>query len=323
MINRVANKKVKKASATSDRKTKKPAYDLVGVGMCASDYISLVERNPGSNDKADSIAFSNQGGSPVPTALCVAAKWGATAAFIGNIGGDEDGRYITRELQSFGVDTKHLIIHRELQTPKAFITVEKTTGNRAIVFNRLGMPFIRPRDVTPLPTCRIFHTDGRDVAACLAAMRAARKNGAAVMMDAGNVRPRMDEFIAATDYFIASHSFIRAMFGGARLDVACKQLVSRGPRLAMVTLGSRGCLGATSEGVFKVPAFHRDNFILDTTGAGDVFHGAFLYGLLQGWDYIRCSRVAAAAALLKCRELGGRKGIPTLAAALKLARTAK
>jgi sulfofructose kinase len=108
-----------------------------------------------------------------------------------------------------------------------------------------------------------------------------------------------------------------ALTGEALLDVA-RALRDEGPRVVVVTEGEHGSWCASPEGEFHTPAFEPPR-VVDTTGAGDVFHGAFLFGRAQGWDLRRSLKVAAATASLKCRALGGRAGIPTLPEALELA----
>ncbi len=127
---------------------------------------------------------------------------------------------------------------------------------------------------------------------------------------------------------ITSHAFATDFTGIADPAVSAKSLLDAGAglvvprRIAGVTCGDRGSWFATSDGdEFHQPAFTPPNppGVVDTTGAGDVFHGAFSFGLAQGWDPRRCARFASAVAALKCTRLGGRAGIPTCAQAEQLA----
>jgi ribokinase len=170
-----------------------------------------------------------------------------------------------------------------------------------------------------LPHCRVFHTDGRETPVALKAMRLVKKRGGETVIDAGSTRERMDELFACSDHFVASHSFMRKFFGPrAKPEKAIRQILERGPKAALITLGNKGCIGATAEGEFRVPAFSRKGFIVDTTGAGDVFHGGYIHGLLNGWPAERCAAYANAAAFLTCGAIGARAGIPPLKQVMSL-----
>ncbi|MFH1539174.1 MAG: carbohydrate kinase family protein, partial [bacterium] len=181
----------------------------------------------------------------------------------------------------------------------------------------LSMEALKPmtaRDVRAdtFPRGRFLLMDGRDIEACLKAARLTRRWGGKVVVDIGSPRKRMDELFGLTDYFIASHAFVTRYFGRMSPETACRRILAGGPGVVVITLGESGCIVATVDEFIKVPAFKRENFVVDTTGAGDVFHGAFIFGLTKGWSLERCARFANATAFLKCGKLGGRAGIPTL-----------
>jgi len=305
-------------------KKKIAIYDCAGMGVCPSDYICLLDHYPGPDEKTNAQSFSHQGGGPVATALCVPGMWGASVAMIGVTGDDDDGRFVVREFEKYGVDTRFIRALPRARTACAFIWVDVTTGRRTCVLDRTGMPFLRAKDITSaaLPPAKFFHTDGRDTEACIKAMKLYKKAGTQVIIDAGSVRPRMDELIASTDHFIASHNFARQFFGpNPNAKTVCTRILEMGPSVAIVTLGEKGCVGATKDGgTFEIAGHSRAGYIVDTNGAGDVFHGAYIYGLIQGWDVERCAKLANAAAFLKCGSPGGRLGIPPLKKALSLAK---
>jgi len=309
-------------TANEKAKTKKPEiYDCVGMGICVSDYQCLLDRYPAADEKTELRQFVHQGGAPVPTALVALAKWKRRVAFVGVAGDDYDGRFVRAEMERFGVDTSFMVMSKRSRTPRAFVLIDGSTGSRMVVLDRTAIAPLPESAVSAgrLPRCRILRTDGRETPAALAAMALVRRRGGQVVMDAGSPRDRMEELFAATDHFVASHSFVRKYFGArVRPETALKKILERGPRTAVVTLGEKGCVGSTGDGSFAIPGHRKSGFIVDTTGAGDVFHGGYIYGLLKGWPTDRCAAFANAAAFLSGGALGAREGIPSVRKVMRL-----
>ncbi|MEW6201869.1 MAG: carbohydrate kinase family protein [bacterium] len=295
-------------------------YDCVCIGLCAADYLCLVERYPRADEKTVAVEFSKQGGGPAATAAAALGKWGAKVAFVGKVGDDEDGRFVIAELEKMNVDVTSVIVSKKSRTPKAFVWVERGAGRRTVVLDRTGMQPVRASEISKVrfPAAGFLLMDGRDTDACLRAAKITHDNGGQVILDAGSPRKKMDALFRATDYFAASHTFIRHYFGRMSTKTACHRILESGPRVVVITLGEKGCIIATRDEFLHIPAFRKKDFIVDTTGAGDVFHGGFVYGLIRGWELEFCARFANAAAFLKCGKLGGRAGIPTLRDIYKL-----
>jgi sugar/nucleoside kinase (ribokinase family) len=157
--------------------------------------------------------------------------------------------------------------------------------------------------------------DTLEPAAVAAAAEEASKAGAKVLIDAGTLRDGVLEILPHCHYIVASETFAGQISGGRSERSALEALMRYGPRAAVITLGERGCVALSDEGLIEEKAFEVGRAY--TTGAGDVFHGAFLYAALREWDIRRCCVFANAVAAMKCRRLGGRSGIPTLAEALE------
>ena len=311
----------RKSGKRNSAQIRRSVYDCVGIGICPSDYICLLDRYPGYDEKVVARKCTHQGGGPVATAFAALGRWGARTAVISVIGDDEDGRFVREQLEADGVDTSLLRVKKGTGTARAFILVDVSRGGRTVVLDVTNTPEMKARDIRikDLPPCRVFHTDGRDAEACVKAMRHYRKTGAKVCIDAGSMRRHMDEMIEAATHFVASHEFIPQYFGeGVSPEEACRRVLEMGPEAAVVTLGSGGCLGVTGEGAFRISGYRKKDFIVDTNGAGDVFHGGYIYGLLQGWDDRECAEYANAAAFLKCSKPGGRAGIPRVKDVLAL-----
>jgi ribokinase len=285
----------------------------VGVGLCALDYSCRVKRFPGRDEKHDALAGSIQGGGPVPTALCTLSRLGGRAAFIGKCGADNEGELVRQELESFGVNTKAMIFDLQYVTPKAFIWVDVNDGARSVVLDRTNITDLQPEELdnTLLGKCRYLLIDGREGSAALAAAQIARDAGAEVILDAGSPRKNIEELLPWVDHLVVSKPFADNYTGLTEPIEAVKKLSQRHFKSVIVTIGKEGAIYSANGEIFHQPAF--DVKAVDTTGAGDVFHGAFIFGLSQGWEFRQITKFACAVSAMKCRSLGGRAGIPTLA----------
>lgn len=285
--------------------------DVVGLGHCAVDCLGVVERYPDVDSKTELSEFSMQGGGPVATALVTLATLGVRAGFFGKISDDDFGMFIRQGLRDAGVDTSGLVIEPGKVSPYSFIAVERRTARRTVFWTRGNVEPLRPGEVRfeLMQGAKILHVDGNQMEAQIEAAKRARSAGIQVVYDAGSPRERMDEMMELTDVLIASERFAAEMGSGA-LAESLKRLHAKGPRTVVITIGEEGSVGMEKDETYIVPA--TSVTATDTTGAGDVYHGAFIYGMLQGWGLRERMRFANTAAALKCRSLGGRAGIPSL-----------
>jgi ribokinase len=159
-------------------------------------------------------------------------------------------------------------------------------------------------------SCRGLLVDTLEPAAAAAAARAASEAGAKVLIDAGTLRDGVRDILPHCHYIVACETFSEQISDGYGERAALEAMMEYGPEAAVITLGERGCIALSGGEFFEEKGFRVD--AIDTTGAGDVFHGAFLYAVLREWDMRRCCVFANAVAAMKCRRLGGRAGIPTL-----------
>jgi sulfofructose kinase len=157
--------------------------------------------------------------------------------------------------------------------------------------------------------------DGRDTEATFALIQWAKAQGSQIVLDAGSPRQRMDELLKSVEYPIVSESFCHKFLKVNNYRTAIDRLLKYGSKAAVVTCGKNGCYGGDETGIYYIPAFPVT--IVDTTGAGDVFHGAFIFGLLNNWKLEKTLTFASATAAIKCTKLGGRSGIPDLTAVNK------
>jgi len=288
-------------------------YDCLGFGICAADYLCLVPRYPALDEKTEAVEFSRQGGGPVATALVTLARLGCNTSFISLVGDDADGKFIIAEFKREGVDTTGIIIDKSIATNQAFIWIDRPTGKKSIVLNNRNHRQIAPSEIIRdhIGSVEYLLLDGRDTDACFDLIRWAKSRGAKIVLDAGSPRNSMNELLNSVDYPVVSQTFCQQFFMTDDYEQAIAVLLNRGAKAAVVTCGKQGCYGGDASGLYFQKAFAVE--VIDTTGAGDVFHGAFIFGLLNRWQLPEILKFASAAAAIKCTRLGGRSGIPDLA----------
>ncbi len=285
---------------------------ISGLGYCSIDYLCTVPRIP-QDDKVQAKKTLEQGGGPAATAICAAARLGAKTSFISAVGDDSRGQSILKGLALEGVDTAGIKLRLGAESPLAFCWIKEKTGTRSIVWSHGSIKPLLPEEVN-LALVRdsgLLHLDGHHTDAAIHAAKIARDSGTAVMLDAGTMVPRIDELLVLADIVIASKKFAERFTGKEKVETALKIMFTRNTKFAVVTLGPHGSMGFDGKTFYRQPSFPVE--VIDTTGAGDVFHGAFAYRYVNGSDWQGCLRFATAVAALKCTKLGGRTGIPTLA----------
>jgi sulfofructose kinase len=290
-----------------------PPPDVVGLGSCAWDLIGVVEHIPDFDAPTQSLAdLAASGGGPVSTALVALARLGARTGYLGVVGDDEFGLNIKRAFVGEGVDVSHLRVQDKARSAVCFVLVHAQTGRRSIVCYRGTYKDVelQQADYRYITSAPFLHLDGHHMNAAITAARWMRKAGGTVVLDANRLRPRLDELLPWVDVLITNASFPHAYTGQKNLEDAARELARTGARLVVTTLGEKGCQCFSCEECLHVPGFVVK--AVDTTGAGDAFHGAFIYGLLHGWSLLRTATFANAVAALNCTALGGRAGLPRL-----------
>jgi sulfofructose kinase len=286
--------------------------DVVGLGYCSLDYLGIVPGRPEFDVDTVSLSdFAQSGGGPVSTALVTLARLGACTGYIGVLGEDEGGVFLKGEFEQEGVDLSRLRMQSGARSQICMVLVETDTGRRSILcYRAAGELVLDDADQTYISSARYLHLDGNHMDAAITAARWARADGVKVSFDANRPRPRLDELLPLVDVLIASERFPPAYTGHDDQVRAAASLLEMGPEMVVITLGAKGCLYLWEDRAIHVPGFHVD--VVDTTGAGDAFHGAFLYGLLQGWELERTAIFANAVAAINCTCLGGRASLPSL-----------
>ncbi len=283
---------------------------VVSVGHCTVDYLGVVERYPPLDRKEELSAFSVQGGGPAATASVALSALGVPVSFVGKIGDDALGRTAGRTLEDAGVDCSGLVEVKGAISALSFVAVDHATGKRTVFWTKGNVPPLSPEevDVAMLDGAEVLLVDGHHAEAQLALALEARRRGLEVVLDAGSQRPGMDDLVKVSTVVVASERFAAEQAGA--VDRALEAIMGLGPRCVVVTLGEDGAVGRENEQNELVAPFHVD--VVDTTGAGDVYHGAFVYGMLEPWSLRERMEFAGCAAALSCRALGARAGLPTV-----------
>ena len=292
-----------------------PIVDVVGVGANSVDFVNLLPHYPQPQGPWAKMRIRRQTaccGGQTATAMAACAALGLSTKYVGATGTDANGRRIREELRRRGVDTADVVI-RDATNQFAVILVDETTGERIVLWDRDERLILRPREL-PLETiasARVVHVDDVDEEAAIRAATIGVDAGAAVTSDIDRLTDRVEELIAAVTYPIFAEHVPLQLTGESDMERALRRLRPRHPQLLSVTLGSRGAMALDGDRVIHAAGFRVD--AVDTTGAGDVFRGGFIYALLKGWPVDRILRFANATAAASCTRLGAMDGVPPLA----------
>jgi sulfofructose kinase len=296
-----------------------PQFDLVGVGLNATDTLLLVPRFPAYAGKAPFDAEILSPGGQVASALVTGAKLGLSVKYIGTVGDDDRGRIQLTSLEEAQINVDDVEIRRDCPNQTAYIVIDQSTGERTVFWKRPDCLRLEADSITTekIACGRMLHIDGHDTPAVEKAARLARAQGIPVSVDIDTIYHGFDRVLGSIDYLVASSEF-PSQWTGERDPFRALEMIQDEyqMRVAAMTLGAHGAL-ARFEGRFLYsPAFVVN--CVDTTGAGDVFHGAFCYAVLGGMTMRDTLEFANAMAALNCTRLGARGGIATLSEARAL-----
>ncbi|HUJ41234.1 MAG TPA: carbohydrate kinase family protein [Candidatus Acidoferrales bacterium] len=297
--------------------------DVVGVGINATDTIIRLPRFPEFNSKLEILSVEVQPGGQVASALVALQRWGLKTRYVGKVGEDEAGRMQMSTFAREGVAAE-VIVAAGASSQMAFILVDEDSGERTILWKRDAEVALRPEELRPewITQARLLHVDGHDTAAAATAARWARLAGIPVSADLDTVYPGVEALLPCVDYMITSRQFPERITGESDLRNSLPALMRKyHSRVTAATMGSEGVLAWDGAGFSYCPAFEVN--VRDTTGAGDIFHGAFLYGVFQGWSIGRQLEFSSAAAALDCTASGARGKIAPLADIEALIRTGR
>jgi sulfofructose kinase len=291
-------------------------YEGVGLGVSTLALVMVVDELPGQELVQRAHDSVLEGGGPVATAMVTLARLGARTAMIDKLGNDWRAQLILEEFRREKVSTDHIVTAPDRSSSIASILVRKGDGARTISYapGNAGELVSDELSANVLSSAAILHLNGRHFQASLALAKQAKERDVLVSFDGGAHRytSELDEMIGLTDVCIVARQFASSFSGLDGVAASAAKLLQSGPRVVVITAGTEGCWIFEKGGEsFHQPAFEV-GAVVDTTGAGDAFHGGFLFGLVRGYCLRSCALLASAVAAMNTRRLGGRAGLPSL-----------
>ena len=295
--------------------------DFIGVGFVSNDHLAVLPFIP-MDTKVKMLEHRILGGGPAGNSTAGAAALGLSAAFVGTVGDDADGRMILETFARQNVDTSMVKVRKGATSAIAYLWIEEKTGNRSCAWTREGLTELTADEITPevadaIRGAKILHLDGHNAAGAIAAAKVAKEAGVTVMYDAGTIRDGMNELLPLADLLVCSGEFAVSVAAGKdklittgytedEVEAAVRALYAKyRPTVCGATMGVRGSMCFDGTNIVKCPAFKVEK-VVDTTGCGDLFHTGFAVRWLETHDLMECQRFGAAVSAIKCRGLSGR-----------------
>jgi ribokinase len=293
----------------------KKKYDVLGLGVVAVDDLIYLDHYPKPDEVLDISRRERQCGGLTATALVAASRLGTKCAYAGVLGEDTDSEFGIRCLTKEGIDLEHLIQREGARPIRSTILVDSSKGLRTILCDLHGVVGAgndHPPE-TVIESTKVLFVDNFGLDGMIRAARIARSQRIPVVADFGVVKdPRFPELLEAIDHLILSLDYALELTGTATKEEALESLMSPNREVAVLTDGANGCWALEAGGAIRqFPSYPVE--VMDTTGCGDVFHGAYAAGLARGRNLEDRIRLASATAALKATRLGGQAGIPDLA----------
>src|SRR5699024_866707 len=274
------------------------------------DYIALVKEMPKTDQRIEALNLVKCGGGPAANAAVAANKLGAKCSIISVVGNDSEGNEIIEELNQKGIDTSGIQTSLKGKTPQSLIHVERNTGYRSIThygeaiqyfdFNNYPLELLR--------NCSLVHADGNSVPLTLHTFQQAKKLGITTLLDGGNItESNLSLLLPFTDIFITDIKSIPYTMKDIGIKTICKKLAESGPHTVCITLGKEGSVLYDSTQFLTTKSYKVK--VVDTTGAGDNFHGAYAFAYWYGLPLQECLQLSNVFAGLSCKNIGGRSNL--------------
>ena len=287
-------------------------FQIIGLGLNAVDWIYVLPRYPTHGGKVQIENIYKRGGGQVATASALCARYGLKVRYVGRVGDDAIGEFSLDDLRSEPMDVSCVDQVPGASSQFATILVDRPTGERTILWDRDSRLLYKAGELDRdrLVEGQLLHLDGHDQAASIQAARWAKEVDMKVSLDIDKVQPGVEELLGLIDFLIPSVNFVRQFSGIQNWREGLLVLSEHTAGFVGVTRGSQGAAALCEGNLVEFPGIRVK--CVDTTGAGDVFHGAFVYALLENHSVGTCLRFANTAAALSCTRYGARGGIPPL-----------
>ena len=290
---------------------------VVGVGACVLDTLIECPKYPLEDKKCPANKIVKTGGGPVANALVVLAKLGIDTEFLGCLSKNADGDFLENELNRYGVKTSGVEKVEGTSAFTSYILLSTENGSRTCVFERGSVPD-NPEllDFSVIDDADLLHLDGNSINTAIACAKYAKEKGVLVSLDAGGVYPGVENLLPLVDVLIPSEEFAMKITNTDNTKSAIEILKAKyNPKVLVVTEGVNGGIYYDNEEVKRYESYKVN--CIDSNGAGDTFHGAFISAYLKGYDIPSCCKIASVVAGLKCTKVGMRDAIPTFNEALE------
>jgi sulfofructose kinase len=280
--------------------------DVLCVGMASYDLIFTVDRPLHEDDKSAASLLTQSGGGPAASASIAVSRLGLTSAFAGYLGTDPFGNYLLKDFNEAGVNLDMLV--RDVIPTSISAVFVTPSGKRSLVNYRAPEPIpARSLDFSKMHA-KVILFDGHEPEISTPLIEMANRWKAKTILDAGSVHIGTQILADRVDYLVASEKFALDFTAKNDVEKALITLTRYAPSV-VITVGERGLYWYHEDQSGVMPAFQVD--AIDTTGAGDAFHGAFAACVARNWEWTRTLQFSSAAAAISCTQLGGRPGLPT------------
>lgn len=292
--------------------------NIVGIGANVYDTLITLKSYPKEDTKMRCEGMKMSGGGPCATGIVAAGKLGAKCAFIGNIADDNGGSFLKGDFERFGVSTEFCKLKTGYNSFSSYIWLAEDNATRTIVFDKGNLP---PTEIDEaakkaIAEAQVLMVDGNDLDAAVAGAKIAKENGTKVLYDAGGLYEGIERLLPYADILIPSEEFAIGYTKAETAEEAAKILFDKFKlEIVVVTQGKKGGLYYCGREIEYYPALPAN--VVDSNGAGDVFHGAFAYAVTKGYGAKRACVFSSAVSALKCTKVGARDGVPTFSETVK------
>lgn len=287
--------------------------DVLGLGCIAVDFVGTIDKWPEEDAKKPLLDFSLLDGGMNGTAMVAVARLGGAAAVTAKLGRSEMAARAINALKKESIDTSMIINTPDAEPILAFVFVNEKTAHRTIFYTRKNVQYPLPEEFPDKEWYKrtsVLLIDSESTNAGLQTAKIARSHGVAVVIDAETTHPDTIESMKIATHIVVPEQFAKTFSGKNNTPDMLNALRSEPQQTIIITSGDKGCAGLADGEVFELPAYKIDN-VVDTTGCGDTFHGAFALAVARNMPVIQAAKFASAAGALCATKVGGRTGIPT------------
>ncbi len=284
---------------------------VVGIGACVVDTLITVPCFPKEDTKTRAISTKTAGGGPVGTGLVAVSKLGVDASYIGVLSDDNGGKFLYDDFKKYSVGVDNIEVIPNCNSFASSIWLSEENGSRTCVYDKGNVPPLELNSAQKkaIIDAELLMVDGNEIEAAVEGAALARENGVKVLYDADGLYEGIEKLLENNDILIPSREFALKYTGCETVQQAAKKLYETyNTEVVVVTCGSDGGILYDGNEFYSYPCYPAK--VVDSNGAGDVFHGAFAAGVIKGFDYKKCCHFASAVSAIKCTGVGARKSVP-------------